>query len=385
MQMDCLSGFGRVLVESRAACHPSDGPFLGGFSGRSEAAPEVGPARLWSAVRPPARRQAATLAWSPDGQDLRDRPALEHLRAGVLRVFQQPVGEALLVRRDRLAHDAWKQPDAGVEQHQRRDLAARQHVIADRDLLRGRGLRSRARPRPRTAPHRIDRAGRRAPAPRPAAWVSGRPRGLISRRGRGHPPAPRRSRAPAHRPSSPCPGRRRPACRRPCGACRCRIRGCRWSSSDQVPAASALPARLTPSGPGNMSGKMVSTHGARQVMVRLRPFGRCEPMHSQSPPAIRYDDLAHRRCRSPARGRPRRTAASWWFARPVRPAVRQCRRAPKSVHRDHRRRTPRPPALTARKPDQVGVIELAIVRRAAARRVDIELDVASTPRLPRGP
>ena len=101
-------------------------------------------------------------------------------------------------------------------------------------------------------------------APGPAASAATRP--LRQRRpARAHeePRArrarpPRRWRAPGRRPSSPCRGRRRPAYRRPSGACRARARGCRWRRAPRGPPR-ALPARLTPSGPGNISGKMVRT------------------------------------------------------------------------------------------------------------------------------
>ena len=94
-----------------------------------------------------------------------------------------PCGEALLGARGLLAHDAGQEPHAGVDQHHGRDLAARQHVVADRDLLEARAPRSRARRRPRSGRTRSRRRAPRASAAT-RACVSGMPRGLISRRGR---------------------------------------------------------------------------------------------------------------------------------------------------------------------------------------------------------
>ena len=43
-----------------------------------------------------------------------------------------------------------------------------------------------------------------------------------------------------------------------------------WLSSDQMPAAIALPARLAPSGPGNISGKIVITLARHMAMRPIR-------------------------------------------------------------------------------------------------------------------
>src|SRR5580698_8248958 len=45
------------------------------------------------------------------------------------------------------------------------------------------------------------------------------------------------------------------------------------TSSDQVPALSALPARLVPSGPGNISGKIVSTLARHTLAATRWRFG----------------------------------------------------------------------------------------------------------------
>ena len=158
-----------------------------------------------------------------------------------------------------------------------RDLAAGEHVVADRDLgevprfddalvdaleppaqdHRARTARERRHPRLRE---------------RHAARAHQQARAGVVRRARR-----RRARAPARRPSSPCRDRRRRACRRRCGACRSACARMSMASSDhKCRAASALPARLTPSGPGNISGKMVSTlarHMAHRGSVSGSPGG----------------------------------------------------------------------------------------------------------------
>ena len=74
-------------------------------------------------------------AWWPDSSTSGTAPPLPLGRPGVVRVFQQPGGEALLLGAVRRAHHAGQQPHAGIQQHQRRQLAAGQHVVADADLL----------------------------------------------------------------------------------------------------------------------------------------------------------------------------------------------------------------------------------------------------------
>src|SRR5512139_432838 len=106
--------------------------------------------------------------------------------------------------------------------------------------------------------------------PRPFArsqargWVSGLPRGLISRRGRlscGTASSARaRMSAFITMPGPPPAG--------VSSTVRCLSVACTrmsWQSSRQMPEARALPARLTPSGPGNISGKIVSTDARHMV------------------------------------------------------------------------------------------------------------------------
>ena len=65
------------------------------------------------------------------------------------------------------------------------------------------------------------------------------------------------------------------------------------TSSDQAPAARALPARLAPNGPGNMSGKMVRTL-ARHMVSASRPPPRGRGFffgpRDHDPPAAMIDD-----------------------------------------------------------------------------------------------
>src|ERR1700736_6210986 len=63
------------------------------------------------------------------------RAPLPQLRPGVVGIFEQSPREALLVQRRRIADHAGQQPHAGVDQRDRRRLAARQHEIAEADLF----------------------------------------------------------------------------------------------------------------------------------------------------------------------------------------------------------------------------------------------------------
>src|SRR5262249_16537045 len=54
---------------------------------------------------------------------------------GILRIFQQPRLETFFRLRHLLAHHAGQQPHAGIDQDISGDLAAREHIVADRDLL----------------------------------------------------------------------------------------------------------------------------------------------------------------------------------------------------------------------------------------------------------
>src|SRR5260370_38591264 len=69
------------------------------------------------------------------GEDGRDGPTLPELRPRILRIFEQAVAEAFLRARGLLAHDAGEEANARIEQDQGCDFAAREHVIADRNLF----------------------------------------------------------------------------------------------------------------------------------------------------------------------------------------------------------------------------------------------------------
>src|SRR6476469_8420351 len=96
--------------------------------------PEVGPALAGEAfgLGAPPSRDPGVIAGT---EDFRDGMALEELGSGELRIFQQALAEAFICPGGLLAHDARNEPDAGVEQGQSRDFAARQNIVAERDFL----------------------------------------------------------------------------------------------------------------------------------------------------------------------------------------------------------------------------------------------------------
>src|SRR5580693_8820040 len=124
-------------------------------------------------------------------------------------------------------------------------------------------------------------------------WVNGRPRGLINRRGRSEAISAASIAAASTSARSTMPG---PP---PAGV----SSTLRWRSvaesrisrvsSAQRPEASALPARLTPSGPGNISGNSVSTVARQMVALAVIPpplrhhGGEIEPLHQ----GRRFDGL----------------------------------------------------------------------------------------------
>ena len=159
----------------------------------------------------------------PRQQHRRHRHAPELRRPRVLRKVEQPARERIARHRCLVADDARDQPRHRVDDHQRRQLAARQHVVADRDRL-GRQVR-------RAPARRPLRSGRTAPPGDRSALsrVADRVREplAVGRRqdhrlaGRAPPLAARdRDRPPrtAARASAPSPARRQTACRRRRGA-----------------------------------------------------------------------------------------------------------------------------------------------------------------------
>src|ERR1700761_8775974 len=69
----------------------------------------------------------------PRSQHFGDRAPFPHLWSGIMRIFEQPRLEALVLTAGSGAHYAGEQPNASIEQHHRRDLAAGEDIIADRD------------------------------------------------------------------------------------------------------------------------------------------------------------------------------------------------------------------------------------------------------------
>ena len=68
-------------------------------------------------------------------QHLRHRPALPDLRPCVVRVFEQTRGKTLFFQCLGAPEDPGQQPHAGIDQRNRGRLAARQHEVAETDLL----------------------------------------------------------------------------------------------------------------------------------------------------------------------------------------------------------------------------------------------------------
>ena len=94
----------------------------------------AGPAGARASAAAPARAASgATAPWSPRRRIAGHVHAAERRRAGVLRVLEQPVGERLLGGRG-LLDRAGQQPDDRVDDDERRQLAAGQDVVADRQL-----------------------------------------------------------------------------------------------------------------------------------------------------------------------------------------------------------------------------------------------------------
>ena len=68
-------------------------------------------------------------------QHLGHLPPAELGRTGVLGVLEQALGERLVVRRFGVAHHAGHEPGDDLEHRHGRDLAAAEHVVADRQLV----------------------------------------------------------------------------------------------------------------------------------------------------------------------------------------------------------------------------------------------------------
>ena len=261
------------------------GPFFGLFPGLI-GRPEVGPALagqplgLGRGARPRpwrGRRRSA-----PPGSA---RPSNTG-GPGVLRIFEQPVGETLLGAGGLLAHDAGNQPHAGVDQRQRRDLAAGQHVIAERDFLE---LARRDQPLVDAleAAADDDRAGAAAPARRRAPASAARRAGSSAGAGAVVVRHAHRARAASTSAFITMPG---PPPAGVSSTVRCLSVAC-VADVDGVerPEPAPAPCRRgsAPSGPGNISGKNREHAGA--------PHRHCFVTSPRSRPAAR------RRCGRAAR------------------------------------------------------------------------------------
>src|SRR5688500_6601534 len=94
-------------------------------------------------IRPPRQRAAqpfapppfVDLGMMPREEHLRHRLAAPHRRPGVVRVIEQPAAERIRRHRRRVPDYAGHEPHHRVEHDQRGQLAARQPVIADRQLV----------------------------------------------------------------------------------------------------------------------------------------------------------------------------------------------------------------------------------------------------------
>ncbi len=87
------------------------------------------------------RRQRATSAWWPLKKNFRHAPAAELDGARVVREVEEPFGEGLVDRRGLAPQGARHEPRHRVDEDDRRRLAAREHVVADGDLVGRQSLR----------------------------------------------------------------------------------------------------------------------------------------------------------------------------------------------------------------------------------------------------
>ena len=156
---------------------------------------------------------ASNLCVMPRQQHVGHRHSFVHLRPRVVRAVEQAVHERILARRLLVVQRAGQQPRDRVDQHQRRQLAARHHEIAHRDFLV-----DLARDQPLVdafVPSReqhVARVSLPPPAPPPARAAAARPRATGGSRAAARhrpaaaPPSPPRSPAPAAPASITIPG-----------------------------------------------------------------------------------------------------------------------------------------------------------------------------------
>src|SRR6185503_14233696 len=68
----------------------------------------------------------------PRPQHFGDRASFPFDGSGIVRIFEKPRLEALLLSAGGRAHYPGKQPHASIEDHHRADFAAREDIVADR-------------------------------------------------------------------------------------------------------------------------------------------------------------------------------------------------------------------------------------------------------------
>ena len=251
-------------------------------------------------VGPAARRCAAAPGRAATGRSGRGRrsagpPALQpapRRRLGVDRRLQQPVGVRLLGQRVGVAEHAGQQPGHRLHDHEHRDLAAEQHVVAERDLARPASGRRRGR----SPAGRCPRTGRRrrSGAARPASSCASRLGerrarpgvGTTSRRRRRATSASSASPHGSGRITMPGPAAVRGVVDRPVHVVGPGRRSCTARSSS--PAARAWPISDRSSG-ARYSGKIVtmSTRIDASQVEQARRAGRPRPGRRPGRPRAR--------------------------------------------------------------------------------------------------
>jgi hypothetical protein len=73
-------------------------------------------------------------------QNIRNGVALERARAGVLRIFEQAIREALLRKALLRADHARQLANTGIQKHHRSEFSTREHVIADGNFAQAAGV-----------------------------------------------------------------------------------------------------------------------------------------------------------------------------------------------------------------------------------------------------
>src|SRR5690606_9870160 len=120
----------RILLPNAAILRSALGPFA--------ARPQIGPP-LAGDLFGPGQTPGPDTLMVPRQQHLRHRPlrappVAPDLRPGVVRIFEQPLLEAFLAQRGGVADHPGQQTDDGIDQGDRRRLAAGQDEIAETDL-----------------------------------------------------------------------------------------------------------------------------------------------------------------------------------------------------------------------------------------------------------